>query len=149
MADWLTLKTLILPGMHAVTIDLSSAFHHLGVVPSLRRLLCFRYDGITYRYIGLPFGLRSAPRLFCEALGGHHECSADAVAGRDDVRVAALQIVDFIAWLGWTPNRLKCSLDPATSVVYLGIQWDTTTMTVRMTTKKNTSLKHTVKRWIR
>jgi hypothetical protein len=120
MSDWMTLKTLILPRMFAVTIDLSSAFHHLGVVPSLRRLLCFRYNNTTYRYVGLPLGLRSAPRLFCEALGATMNAvrlrwrGVTSFAYMDDVvllhadceylRTSALEIVNFLRWLGWTPN---------------------------------------------
>ena len=68
MANWLKLNRQVRRRMRGITIDLSSAFHHLGVEWVLRRLLCFRYDSVTFRYIGLPFGLRSAPRLFCAAM---------------------------------------------------------------------------------
>jgi hypothetical protein len=65
------------------------------------------------------------------------------------------EIVSYLRWLGWTPNLGKCKLDPATVSTYLGMQWDTTAMTVQITAKKNTELKKstelkkTVKKWIR
>ena len=164
MTDWLVLKTLILPGMHAVTLDVTAAFHHLGVDEQLRRLLCFRYDGRTYRYRGLPFGLRSAPRLFCEAMTAtmnavRKRWDVVAFAYMDDLlilhpdphvlSISATAIVSYLRWLGWTLNEEKCNLTPSTSFTYLGMTWDTRTMTVRMTTEKNRRLKRTVRDWTR
>jgi hypothetical protein len=65
------LARLITRGAFVCTLDLTSAFHHVPVEPRLRKFLNFRYDGHTYRYKGLPFGLRSAPRIFSKAL---HVC---------------------------------------------------------------------------
>jgi hypothetical protein len=163
MADWLQLKRQVRRRMFGITIDLSSAFHHLGVAWALRRLLCFRYDSITYRYIGLPFGLRSAPRLFCAAMGATMNAirarwNVLASAYMDDLiilhvdpaylRRVGQEIVAFLEWLGWSPNMQKCKLEPATRFVYLGMQWDTEEMSIRMTSEKNTALKKTIKRWI-
>ncbi|GHU24095.1 hypothetical protein FACS189472_17090 [Alphaproteobacteria bacterium] len=38
---------------------------------------------------------------------------------------------------------------PSTRFVYLGLEWNTVTMTVKKTTEKNTTLKNSVKRWIK
>jgi ribonuclease HI len=66
----------------------------------------------------------------------------------DRLRQAVLEIVAFCEELGWTINKKKSVLEPSMRFVYLGLEWDTLAMTVRMTTKKNTALKKTVKHWI-
>jgi hypothetical protein len=164
MHDWLALKQQILQGYSACTLDFSSAFHHLGLQPHLQKFLNFRYSGSTYQYVGLPFGLRSAPRLFCQAMGATMNAirarwDVLASAYMDDVCIMAAdgralrqtiqEIVLFCEGLGWTVNKQKSVLEPSTSFTYLGLRWDTMTMTVRMTTEKNTALKTTVKRYIR
>lgn len=164
MTDWLHIKEHIRRGYAGSTLDFSNAFHHLGVCEELRRFLNFRYDGICYRYRGLPFGLRSAPRLFCAAMSA----TMNAIRSRWDVIVSAymddvlilaeeadvlrqtvLEIVDFCEALGWTINRKKSVLEPSTRFTYLGLEWDTLAMTIRKTTEKNTALKKTVKQWVR
>ena len=94
---------------------MSSAFHHLGVEEELRQRLNFRYNGVTYRYVGLPFGLRSAPRLFCAAIKAtlnavrrEWDCIVsnymdDIIIMYHDKKVLttwAEEIVQFIEWLG-------------------------------------------------
>jgi hypothetical protein len=164
MADWLELKRLLRRKMYAVTLDFSAAFHHLGVEEELRCLLNFRYAGVTYRYIGLPFGLRSAPRLFCAAMAATMNavrarwpvvCSAymdDVVilqAEKEVLRKTTEEIVEFVEWLGWTINREKSVMEPSQEYKYLGMNWSTSTMSVQMTAKKNTTLKKELKRWIK
>jgi hypothetical protein len=164
MADWLELKRLVRRGDWAVTLDFSAAFHHLGVEEELRRLLNFRYDGRTFRYLGLPFGLRSAPRLFCGAMAATMNAvrarwNVVASAYMDDVIIfhadrevlkkVVVEIVEFVEWLGWTVNKEKSVLEPSREVEYLGVEWSTSAMTVKMTAKKNKKLKTEVKRYIK
>ena len=62
-----TLK-LILPNLRrhdwAVSIDLKDAYLHVPVHPQSRRLLGFKYQGLTYVYKVLPFGLKDSPWVF-------------------------------------------------------------------------------------
>jgi hypothetical protein len=52
----------------AISLDLSSAFNHLIVHPSLRPYLAFAFKGRTYTYQAMPFGAKHAPRLLTKAL---------------------------------------------------------------------------------
>ncbi len=52
----------------AVTLDMSSAYHHLAIHPAHRRLLGFALGGQHYQFNALEFGISSAPRLFTKLL---------------------------------------------------------------------------------
>jgi hypothetical protein len=160
LSDWLVLRDNIQPGCGGVTLDFSSGFHHLGLSDELQQYLVFRYAGVYYRYVGLPFGLRSAPRLFCAAITAtvnairmrwglvavaYMDDLCIMAADRDELRKAVLEIVQFCENLGWTINKEKSKMEPSTTWVYLGLEWNTVTMTVQKTTEKNTALKKTVK----
>ena len=67
-------------------------------------------------------------------------------ADPEQLSIAVREIVDFLERLGWSVNRVKSVFRPSTRFVYLGLEWDTTAMTVRMTKAKNTTLKRDVKR---
>jgi hypothetical protein len=105
MTDWADLKRRLVVGMYGVTLDFSAAFHHLGVNEELRQLLNFRYDGVTYRYVGLPFGLRSAPRLFCAAMAA----TMNAVRARWNV--VAFSYMDDVVLLHEDGDYLKTAVE--------------------------------------
>jgi hypothetical protein len=64
MEDVRAVKDVILQGDYAVSIDITSAYNHVSVHPSLRPFLCFQFEGISYSYCGMPFGYKDAPRIF-------------------------------------------------------------------------------------
>lgn len=49
---------------YAVSLDLKDAYLHVPIHPRSRDLLGFSFQGRTYRFRSLPFGLRPAPRVF-------------------------------------------------------------------------------------
>ena len=48
----------------AVSLDLKDAYLHVPIHPQSRRLLGFRFQGKTYVYKVLPFGLKDSPWVF-------------------------------------------------------------------------------------
>ncbi|GMR41400.1 hypothetical protein PMAYCL1PPCAC_11595, partial [Pristionchus mayeri] len=46
------------------TFDLRSGYHHVSIDPSSRPYFAFRWDGETYQYSAMPFGLSPAPWVF-------------------------------------------------------------------------------------
>lgn len=48
----------------AVSLDLRDAYFHVPIHPASRDLLGFAFEGETFRFRALPFGLRPAPRVF-------------------------------------------------------------------------------------
>jgi hypothetical protein len=65
----------------------------------------------------------------------------------ETLRRATAEIVQFVSWLGWTVNLKKSVMEPKQVFVYLGMEWNTVEMSIRMTKKKNKVLKKELKKW--
>lgn len=76
MKDWFfKMETLAREGRHVFKelffgsiIDISSAFHHVQMAESAWRYLGFEFEGQFYHWRSLPFGLKSAPRVFTKVM---------------------------------------------------------------------------------
>ena len=62
--DALKLISQLGPGMQLVKMDLKDAYRMVPVHPDDQHLLAISWEGATYVDRSLPFGLRSAPKLF-------------------------------------------------------------------------------------
>ena len=58
------------PGALMAKLDLKSAYRMVSVHPNDQPLLCIQWRGVTYCDQALPFGLRSAPKLFTAVADG-------------------------------------------------------------------------------
>jgi hypothetical protein len=47
------------------SVDIESAYHHIEIAPRHRTLIGFRFEGATYVYNVLPFGLTTSANVFC------------------------------------------------------------------------------------
>ena len=54
---------------HGGSTNLSSAYHHLDLHPSAFPYMGFEWNGAFYRFVVLPFGLATAPRIFSLVMG--------------------------------------------------------------------------------
>ena len=142
--------------------DIASAYRVIPVHPEDRRLLGMRWRGELLAERALPFGLRSAPKLFTAV--------ADAllwIMGRHGVSHALHYLDDFLI-LG-PPNSSGCSRSleislelcrvlgvpiaehklegPAPVLSFLGIELDTTSSTLRLPPEKLGRLKSVVTSW--
>jgi hypothetical protein len=52
----------------ATKADLTLAFHAVTMQQKLKEYMNFTYDSLLHQYCGLPFGLRSSPRIFSTLL---------------------------------------------------------------------------------
>jgi ribonuclease HI len=164
MEDQSVVSQVLQPSMWAVTVDITKAFHHIQVAERLRPYLCTRYNHSLMQYIAMPFGLSSAPRTFSRVM---HHCITIArrewplltfVQYMDDILMLAQeeqhlvelvpQVIKFLKGLGWLISEKKSRLTPSQRFHYLGWEWSTTDMTVRLMKEKNNALKQTVRQWI-
>ena len=51
-----------------VTFDLAQGYHHLEMHSEAAKFLGFRFQGRMYRYMVLPFGLKTAPAIFTKVV---------------------------------------------------------------------------------
>jgi hypothetical protein len=62
------LKDLIAKKDYSISFDLKDAYNHIPVYPSLQPYLGICWKSKTYRYLGMPFGLMDAPRVFSQIM---------------------------------------------------------------------------------
>ena len=59
-----TVLKAIQPGDWGVVLDLKDAYHHIGIALEHRKFLRFHFLGKSFQFRALPFGPRTAPRVF-------------------------------------------------------------------------------------
>lgn len=141
----------VLPqGCWFVRLDLTSAYSHVLMHKSARRLLAFAALGRRWRFKAMPFGLSTAPAFFTRLLRpvatqlqlwgirllrylDDFLIWADL---RDDCWRSARRAVRFLKRLGFKINWEKSCLEPTQEIVYLGFLWCSVTMTIHPLTEK-------------
>ena len=137
---------LIQPGDWAVCLDLRDAYFHVPVYTRHRRFLQFIWKGQTYRYTALPFGLSTSPFCFTKVtkpvVQYLRSQGVRVVFYLDDVLLLAQtrrgaqenrrRVVHLLGKLGFSLNHEKSDFVPQQSFSYLGLQWDTRSMQVRL-----------------
>ena len=143
-------------------IDIQSAFRIIPVHPEDRRLLGMLWKDMVYIDTTLPFGLRSAPKLF--------NSLADAlqwIMKKKGVHWVAHYLDDFI-FIGpptspicgkslqtalevcaetGTPVAYHKVEGPSTCLIILGIEVDTVAMELRLPPEKLSRLKNLIREW--
>ena len=68
MEDIRSVKDLLVRGDYMCKLDLKDAYLSVPITAAHRRYLQFQWQGVTYQYNALPFGLATAPRVFTKLL---------------------------------------------------------------------------------
>jgi ribonuclease HI len=162
MEDIKTVKELLLPNDFAVSLDLKSAYSHVSVHPDLRPYLGFQFEGRNYVYKAMPFGLKDAPRVFTKIMRSvmwqiRQKWQVRCVMYLDDLLFLhqdrlilaemILEISQYLDTLGQTVNKEKCEFDPKQVCHFLGWEWDSVGMTVKLGEEKRELLRNLVRRW--
>ena len=144
-------------------VDIRSAYRMLPIHPDDRWLLGMRWEGSVFVDTALPFGLRSAPKIFTAV--------ADAlewIIKREGVRSVMHYLDDFL--LAGPPGSLQCARDlntllssfsrlgvpvatqklegPTTCLTFLGIEIDTMALQLRLPQAKLVELRALVSTWM-
>ena len=129
----------LLASKFACTIDLSNAFWHIGIHPDCKRYLAFNFDRTNYWWTAMPFGLRTAPYLFCKLIGTlikHIVTTYDILVYfyMDDLIILAPSleiahkhlkiVIEEIQKAGLKINFEKSELVPKSNVIFLGVEID-------------------------
>jgi hypothetical protein len=142
-----TLKETIQKNDYAISFDLKEAYNHVPVHSTMQPLLGICWNGKAYKYVGMPFGLSDAPRVFSQIIKKVVNTIRDlwrikAVIYLDDLillhqnpdhlKKVGQEVTEFLEWLGWTVNLEKSQLDPSQTFKYLGWQWNSSELTVQI-----------------
>ena len=143
-------------------LDLSSAYRRVPVHPQDYHLLAMEWQGVVYQDRALPFGLRSAPKLFTAVADGlawalcckgitsflHYLddfffcASSTSEACREALEVA----VPLCGELG-LPIVLEKLVWPSTVVTFLGIEIDSVAQELRLPQAKLARIQATIRYW--
>ena len=144
------LKTLLRRGGFTTCIDLKDAYLSVHVHKSSQKYLCFQWRNRCYAFLGLPFGLNTAPRVFTKRLKpvaaylrkrsiriivylGDFLILGSSI---EDSKVNTQLTLDLLQWLGFTINWEKSLLVPTQSLTFLGLSIDSQTMSLSLPEKK-------------
>ena len=144
-------------------VDVKHAYRNIPVHPDDRWLLGMTWEGALYIDTALPFGLRSAPKIFTAI--------ADAVewiARRQGVRFSIHYLDDFL--IVGAPDSSECAVaveklieifeclglpvaadkreGPATQLEFLGFEIDTVEWEVRLPHRKLIELREAIGQWV-
>ena len=150
------------PGVRLAKFDIESAYRLIPVHPDDRPLLGMMWRDKFYVDTALPFGLRSAPKIF--------NAVADAlqwIMERNGVPELLHYLDDFLIFGGTESLECQQALEkalqlclklgvpvaksktegPATNITFLGIELDTTAMIVRLPREKLHRLQREICKW--
>jgi ribonuclease HI len=157
-----TVCALIQEGDWATSMDIKSAFNHIPVNPDLQPYLAFQFQGKTYTYVGMPFGIKHAPRVFTLLMRKvmaaiREQFKVRAVSYMDDILFLYEEVADalelpwkiaqFLADLGWVINYDKCEMEPLQKIDFLGWRWNLEDATVFTPPAKRTQLLAELREW--
>ena len=143
-------------------VDIKSAYRIVEVHPEDRPLLGMQFDGLLFIDSVLPFGLRSAPKIFNALADALEWTIRQAGVGTvfhylDDFLIVAQPVSrqcrdDLHRLLGvFTHLRIPIATEklegPATSLTFLGIELDTERMVLRLPQDKLRELQALLTRW--
>ena len=144
METAVSIKRAIKPGEWVTSVDLSDAYLHVPLSPTIRKYFRFVVRGQAFQFKVLPFGLCTAPREFTKLLQPvlqHLRSMGIRVhAYLDDwaIRARSRQqghsntgtTVALLEELGWLVNYPKSELEPRQEFVFVGLHFDTIRGTV-------------------
>ena len=119
------------------SIDLKDAYLSVKIWEDHQKYLQFQWQGSTYEFCCLPFGLSSAPRVFTKLMKPvlvrlrHHGvhlimCLDDmllVIQSREELGRQLIQIMLLLESLGFVINKQKSQLLPTQTIQYLGFLW--------------------------
>ncbi len=142
--------------------DVEGAFRTVPVHPDDRRLLGMRWEGQIFVDKVLPFGLRSAPKLYnavadallwilenSDGVDGLHYLDDFLLFGDPDSQQCEQALQSALArcdTLG-VPVAQRKTEGPSTTLTFLGLELDTTSLTVRLPPAKLDRLRREIQRW--
>ena len=151
------------PGALLAKVDIKSAYRLIPVHPDDRHLLGINWNGELYVDAMLPFGLRSAPKIFTAVADALEWCICKkGVHGLDhyldDFIIVAppasnharifLQLLEDECDALGVPLAPEKKEGPATSLTFLGIGIDTREGRLYLPSDKLTRLRQEVERWL-
>lgn len=156
-------RDLIRPGDLFTKLDIKDAYLHVPIDPTQRNLLRFVWEGKTYRFRTLPFGLSIAPFIFtkllqpliaqCRSRGIRLTYYLDDILilgrNKEEIHRHTQFVVNLLTTTGFIMNKEKSITTPTHQTTFLGFQINSKTLLVRTPRGKVMDAKRDVVRTLR
>ena len=140
------LKDILKPGDWMTKVDLKDAYFMVPIAPRHRPLLRFQWQGNTYQFNCLPFGLSSAPWVFTKTtrpvVATLRSIGMRMIIYIDDILIMAPSptmvrehtagLIFLLENLGFIVNHPKSVLTPAQEIPFLGFIINSTKMEIKL-----------------
>lgn len=150
MEDSNNIRSLLGDHDYMASIDLTDAYHSISLHTDSRDFVCFNFLDQVYQFNVIPFGLTSSPRIFSKVLRPviiHLRSQGIKISAYlDDIFLCASNptllsshietTLNLLTSLGFYPNYTKSNLTPTQSLVHLGYEWNTISMTISLPSDK-------------
>lgn len=141
-----TAAKLVRPGDYMFTLDMWSGYHQLALREDLRAWCCFEWQGRTYEFQVLPFGLNIAPRtyqkvmlqLFSRWRSRGRRCVSYiddglwAASSEAEAQALVQEVLSDLQEFGLIVNSSKAHVIPSQAVTFLGYVIDASGPEVRL-----------------
>ena len=145
-----SLRELILPGDFMIKLDLKDAYFSIPIHTTQQRFLSFMWEGQSYQFTCLPFGLSSAPRTFTMVMkplvAYLRSLGIRLVIYLDDMLILAQTKEELLKWrsivldllenLGFLINYKKSEFEPTQSLIFLGFLINSVQMEISLPREK-------------
>ena len=159
MEDLRTLAAVVQRDDWMIKIDLKNAYLHVPFHPTHRKFLQIQAGKEVFQFRALPFGLNVAPQVFIRilkaALLSLRKKGFRFVAYLDDICLLApsketaqqqgTEMVRHLEDMGFVINTKKTCLEPMQKREFLGLEVDTTSLSLSVPDKKMSKIRREVK----
>ena len=132
-----TIRLVLQQNSWVISLDLKDAYFHVPIKKSFRKYLRFQFQGKTYQFCSLPFGLAPAPWIFTmivkevqvmvQSRGFTlHQYLDDWIlraSSPEDLRRQRDRVLSLVSTLGFVINREKSELVPSQDFIFLGYRF--------------------------
>ena len=143
-------KDLLQPKDYMCKIDLKDAYFSVPLNRDSQHLVCFKWKGKIYQFLCLCFGLGPAPRIFTKLLkipiAILRRLNVRLIIFLDDILIFAQSrkeldqardtLIFLLQNLGFLINLRKSEFQPTQHIQFLGVEMDSTSMTVSLPQEK-------------
>ena len=158
----ITVRDLVQPKDWLTKIDISDAYPHIAIPPKLRHLFRFVWNGKTFQYRSMCFGLSSAPRVWTRIMKPIvnllRQLGIRCVIYLDDLlllnsspqeaREVTQMVLNLLEYLGLMVKPSKVEAVPTQRIEFLGMMIDTVRMLFTVPEHKVSNLRKTVRQTI-
>ena len=154
MENLMTIKAIINKGDYMINIDLTDAYLTVPMHPDSQKFLRFLWQGQSYQFVTMPFGLNVAPRAFTKlmkpVIAWLRGQGVRMIIFLDDILLLAPTVetmnqhtrmtISLLESLGFLINYKKSTLVPTQRILFLGMLIDSTTMEFILPTEKSENI---------